>query len=228
MPASARQLIAIKVDRKQTIFRASGRGGDGPADGRRRRRRRLQESRPPPGRHGSLHRHRIQLTPTPQREPSSNCTSPMPQKFVPARFEDFVWFSDAELRQRIQQHAPLFDGELPLYGRLADEVSDVLQAMLVERSIPGHVEYRARRQTGRARRVDQLPCERCSHSSPQHRVHRSRPCRFARARSCRPQASRPRILAHSPQSARPASASSGLLRAWLPEGGSSASLKQKS
>jgi outer membrane protein assembly factor BamA len=62
-------------------------------------------------------------------------------KFLPARFEDFVWFSDAELRQRIKEHAPLFDGELPLYGRLADEVSDVLQAMLVEKSIPGHVEY---------------------------------------------------------------------------------------
>jgi outer membrane protein insertion porin family len=62
-------------------------------------------------------------------------------KFVPARFEDFVWFSDAELRQRIKQHAPLFDGELPLFGRLADQVSDVLQAMLVENSIPGHVEY---------------------------------------------------------------------------------------
>jgi outer membrane protein insertion porin family len=63
------------------------------------------------------------------------------EKFLPARFEDFVWFSDAELRQRVKQHAPLFDGELPLYGRLADEVSDVLQAMLVENSIPGHVEY---------------------------------------------------------------------------------------
>ncbi len=62
-------------------------------------------------------------------------------KFVPAHFEDFVWFSDAELRQRIQQHAPLFDGELPIFGRLADEVSDVLQALLVENSIPGHVEY---------------------------------------------------------------------------------------
>ena len=62
-------------------------------------------------------------------------------KFLPTRFEDFVWFSDDELRQRIRQHAPLFDGELPLYGRLADEVSDVLQAMLVENSIPGHVEY---------------------------------------------------------------------------------------
>ena len=40
----------------------------------------------------------------------------------------------------------LFDGELPLFGRLADEVSDVLQAMLVENAIPGHVDYLARRQ----------------------------------------------------------------------------------
>lgn len=62
-------------------------------------------------------------------------------KFVPAHFEDFVWFSDADLRKRIKEHAPLFDGELPLFGRLADEVSDVLQAMLVENAIPGHVEY---------------------------------------------------------------------------------------
>jgi outer membrane protein assembly factor BamA len=62
-------------------------------------------------------------------------------KFVPARFEDFVWFSDEELRRRIKEHVPLFDGELPLSGRMPDEVSDVLQAMLVENAIPGHVEY---------------------------------------------------------------------------------------
>ena len=62
-------------------------------------------------------------------------------KFLPAHFEDFVWFSDAELLKRIKEHAPLFDGELPMFGRLADQVSDVLQAMLVENSIPGHVEY---------------------------------------------------------------------------------------
>jgi outer membrane protein assembly factor BamA len=62
-------------------------------------------------------------------------------KFLPAHFEDFVWFSDAELLRRIKEHAPLFDGELPMFGRLADQVSDVLQAMLVENSIPGHVEY---------------------------------------------------------------------------------------
>jgi outer membrane protein insertion porin family len=62
-------------------------------------------------------------------------------KFIPAHFEDFVWFTDAQLKQRIQQHSPLFDGSLPVSGRLADDVSDVLQAMLVENSIPGHVEY---------------------------------------------------------------------------------------
>src|SRR5215472_16134901 len=60
-------------------------------------------------------------------------------KFVPARFEDFVWFSDEELLKRIQERAPLFNGELPLSGRLADQVSDILQALLVENSIPGHV-----------------------------------------------------------------------------------------
>ena len=63
------------------------------------------------------------------------------EKFVPAHFEDFVWFSDAEIMRRIQQHVPLYDGSLPVAGRMADEVSDVLQAMLVEQAVPGHVAY---------------------------------------------------------------------------------------
>ena len=62
-------------------------------------------------------------------------------KFVPARFEDFVWFSDAEILRRLKQHVPLFNGELPVSGRMADDVSDVLQAMLVEDAVPGHVNY---------------------------------------------------------------------------------------
>jgi outer membrane protein assembly factor BamA len=61
--------------------------------------------------------------------------------FVPARFEDFVWFTDADLRQQIKNHVPLFEGELPMSGQMADNVSDVLQAMLVEGGIPGHVDY---------------------------------------------------------------------------------------
>jgi outer membrane protein assembly factor BamA len=63
-------------------------------------------------------------------------------KFLPVGFTDFVWFTDEDLRQRIHQRVPLFKGELPTSGRLPDQVSDVLQALLVENDIPGHVEYR--------------------------------------------------------------------------------------
>jgi outer membrane protein insertion porin family len=62
-------------------------------------------------------------------------------KFVPAHFADFVWFPDQELRQKLRERVPLFTGELPTSGRLPDQVSDILQAMLVESGIPGHVEY---------------------------------------------------------------------------------------
>jgi len=62
-------------------------------------------------------------------------------KFVPAHFADFVWFSDQELLQKLHERVPLFNGELPTTGRLPDQVSDILQAMLVENNIPGHVEY---------------------------------------------------------------------------------------
>jgi outer membrane protein assembly factor BamA len=61
--------------------------------------------------------------------------------FVPARFDDFVGFSDDELRARIKDRLPLFDGTLPASGKLAAHVSDVLQGMLIEKHIPGHVTY---------------------------------------------------------------------------------------
>ena len=62
-------------------------------------------------------------------------------KFVPAHFIDFVWFKDQELLQRLRDRIPLFNGELPISGRLPDQVSDVLQALLVENGIPGSVQY---------------------------------------------------------------------------------------
>jgi outer membrane protein insertion porin family len=62
-------------------------------------------------------------------------------KFVPAHFLDFVWFSDQELIQKLHARVPLFNGELPISGRLPDQVSDILQALLVEGAIPGHVQY---------------------------------------------------------------------------------------
>jgi outer membrane protein assembly factor BamA len=63
------------------------------------------------------------------------------EKFVPAHFADFVWFSDNELLQKLHDRIPLFDGDLPTFGRLPDQVSDVLQALLVENNIPGQVQY---------------------------------------------------------------------------------------
>jgi outer membrane protein insertion porin family len=63
------------------------------------------------------------------------------RKFLPARFEDFVWFSEAELQTKIHERVPLFQGQLPISGRMPDLVSDVLQALLVENNVPGHVEY---------------------------------------------------------------------------------------
>jgi outer membrane protein assembly factor BamA len=62
-------------------------------------------------------------------------------KFVPAHFVDFVWFGDHDLLQKLHERIPLFSGELPATGRMTDQISDVLQAMLVENAIPGHVEY---------------------------------------------------------------------------------------
>ena len=62
-------------------------------------------------------------------------------KFVPAHFADFVWFTDDELLHKLHDRLSLFNGELPTNGRLPDQVSDVLQALLVENHIPGLVEY---------------------------------------------------------------------------------------
>src|SRR5580692_11436380 len=34
------------------------------------------------------------------------------EKFVPAHFADFVWFTDGALHEKLHEHIPLFDGEL--------------------------------------------------------------------------------------------------------------------
>ncbi len=62
-------------------------------------------------------------------------------RFVPVHFTDFVWFPEDDLRKKLHDRLPLFSGELPSTGRLADEVSDILQALLVQNNVPGHVEY---------------------------------------------------------------------------------------
>lgn len=62
-------------------------------------------------------------------------------QFVPAQFDNFIWLSDQELLQKLQARVPLFNGELPVAGNLADQVSDALQALVVERNLQGKADY---------------------------------------------------------------------------------------
>jgi outer membrane protein assembly factor BamA len=62
-------------------------------------------------------------------------------KLVPARFENFVWFSDSELLKELQTRVPLFKQLLPLSGNLPDRLSEALQALLTDRHFPGRVDF---------------------------------------------------------------------------------------
>jgi outer membrane protein insertion porin family len=62
-------------------------------------------------------------------------------KLVPAHFENFVWFADDELLARIHERLPLFKGQVPIGGTLSDQISDILQNLLVPLSLSGRVDY---------------------------------------------------------------------------------------
>jgi outer membrane protein assembly factor BamA len=63
------------------------------------------------------------------------------EKFVPVRFDNLVWFSDQELLDQIHAQVPLFQGQLPVGGDLADEVSNAVQGLLIAHNLPGRVDY---------------------------------------------------------------------------------------
>jgi outer membrane protein insertion porin family len=62
-------------------------------------------------------------------------------KLVPARFDNFAWFTDDELRAALESRVPLFKQLLPIAGDLPDRVCEALQALLSEKRFPGRVDY---------------------------------------------------------------------------------------
>lgn len=62
-------------------------------------------------------------------------------KLIPVRFQNFVWFRDADLLDKLKQRVPLFQGLLPASGSISADVSDALQTLLIENKLPGHVSY---------------------------------------------------------------------------------------
>lgn len=63
------------------------------------------------------------------------------EQFVPVRFDNLVWFSDQELLDQLHTQVPLFQGQLPVGGDLADEVSNALQGLLIAHNLQGRVDY---------------------------------------------------------------------------------------
>ena len=62
-------------------------------------------------------------------------------KSLPAVFENFVWLSDADLRQVLHQALPLYDGSLPLSGTMADDLKAALVRLQTEKGLPADVSY---------------------------------------------------------------------------------------
>ena len=62
-------------------------------------------------------------------------------RFLPCVFDNFVWFSDAQLLRAVQLSVPLFDGSIPESGGLADDVSVALDKLLTANGIPGEASY---------------------------------------------------------------------------------------
>jgi outer membrane protein insertion porin family len=63
------------------------------------------------------------------------------EKYLPALFENFVWFSDQELQEAVHQAVPLYHGELPTSGNMSDEVSAALSKFLASKGLPSQISY---------------------------------------------------------------------------------------
>src|SRR5258706_1384477 len=60
---------------------------------------------------------------------------------LPVVFENFVWFSEAEIARAIRQDVPFFDGTAPEAGTTTDKIAAALQRLLVQKRLPGRVEH---------------------------------------------------------------------------------------
>ncbi len=62
-------------------------------------------------------------------------------RFVPVRFDNFAWLPPKQLLDKLHEAVPLFSGELPERGNLADQVQQELQALLTGLGVAGTVHY---------------------------------------------------------------------------------------
>lgn len=75
---------------------------------------------------------------------------------VPVWFDNFPWFTDAELISAIKSAVPLFDGAAPEHGTLLDDISDALQLALASRNVPASVTHSLVTAPGSSEQVQQF------------------------------------------------------------------------
>src|SRR5438270_2419674 len=63
------------------------------------------------------------------------------KQLIPVRFDNFPWYSDQELIDKVRTTVPLFQGQVPVGGGLVDEIADVIDALLAQRNPQFHVKY---------------------------------------------------------------------------------------
>ncbi|HWZ43404.1 MAG TPA: POTRA domain-containing protein [Candidatus Saccharimonadales bacterium] len=74
-------------------------------------------------------------------------------KFLPAKFDNFLWFPLEDMQVALHNALPLYIGELPLSGSLPDEVAAALTSMLAARKLPSEVSYLLEGETGKPLRA---------------------------------------------------------------------------
>jgi outer membrane protein assembly factor BamA len=60
---------------------------------------------------------------------------------VPVWFDNFPWFTDAELTTALKASVPLFDGTAPEGGALLDAISDAIESELAKKEVHGNVTH---------------------------------------------------------------------------------------
>jgi outer membrane protein assembly factor BamA len=62
-------------------------------------------------------------------------------KLIPLLFDNFPWYSDQELIDKVHQNIPLFRGKVPIDGQIIDDVADVIAALIAAKNPQYHVNY---------------------------------------------------------------------------------------
>jgi outer membrane protein assembly factor BamA len=63
------------------------------------------------------------------------------QELVACKFDNFVWFTPAELAAQLTRDVPLYDGSVPQSGQMLQAINDSLAAMLKQKRVPGNVQF---------------------------------------------------------------------------------------